>query len=54
MVAEALAFYFSAQDRRALAAVYREAADDPQFQADNAAVLRDFAALDAETGDASV
>jgi hypothetical protein len=53
MVAEALSFYFSAQDRRDLAAVYREAADDPQFQADNAAVLGDFAALDAETGTAS-
>ena len=48
LVAEALAFYFAAQDRRALALVYSEAAQDPEFQADNEAVLQDFAALDHE------
>lgn len=48
MVAEALAFYFSAQDKRALAAVYAEAARDPQFKADNEAIHQDFAALDLE------
>jgi hypothetical protein len=50
LVAEALAFYFAAQDRRALAAVYAEAARDPEFQADNDAVEQDFAALDREAG----
>lgn len=48
LVAEALAFYFADQDRRALAAEYMKAAQDPQFQADNDAVQRDFAALDRE------
>ena len=48
LVAEALAFYFAAQDRRALALLYSEAALDPQFQADNDAVQKDFAALDRE------
>ena len=48
LVAEALAFYFAAQDRRALALVYSEAAQDPEFQADNEAVHKDFAALDHE------
>ena len=48
LVAEALAFYFAAQDRRALALLYSEAARDPQFQADNDAVQKDFAALDRE------
>ena len=48
LVAEALAFYFAAQDRRALALLYSEAAQDPQFQADNEAVQKDFAALDHE------
>jgi hypothetical protein len=48
LVAEALAFYFAAQDRRALALVYAEAAQDPEFQADNEAVQKDFAALDHE------
>ena len=48
LVAEALAFYFADQDRRALALVYAEAAQDPEFQADNEAVHRDFAALDRE------
>jgi hypothetical protein len=48
LVAEALAFYFSAQDRRALALVYAEAAHDLEFRADNEAVQRDFAALDRE------
>ena len=48
LVAEALAFYFAAQDRRALELLYSEAAQDPQFQADNDAVRMDFAALDQE------
>ena len=48
LVAEALAFYFAAQDRRALALVFSEAAQDPEFQADNEAVHKDFAALDRE------
>jgi hypothetical protein len=48
MVAEALAFYFAAQDRRALAVLYAEAAQDAQFKADNEAVQRDFATLDRE------
>lgn len=48
LVAEALAFYFADQDRRALAALYAQAAEDPEFQADNEAVQRDFAALDRE------
>ena len=48
LVAEALAFYFAAQDRRALALLYSEAALDPQFQADNDAVQKDLAALDHE------
>ena len=48
LVAEALAFYFAAQDRRALALLYSEAAQDPQFQADNDAVQKDFVALDRE------
>jgi hypothetical protein len=46
LVAEALAFYFADQDRRALSLVYSEAAQDPEFQADNEAVQRDFAVLD--------
>jgi len=46
MVSEALAFYFAEQDRKALEAVYAEAASDPLFAEDNAQVLRDFAALD--------
>ena len=48
LVAEALSFYFAAQDQRALAVLYAEAAQDPQFQADNEAVQRDFAPLDRE------
>ncbi len=48
VVAEALALYFAGRDRAALAKTYEEAAQDPLFQADNEAVLRDFAALDAE------
>ncbi len=47
LVADALALYFVARHREALAAIYAEAARDSAFQADNAAVLRDFAALDA-------
>src|SRR5215470_736599 len=46
LVAEALAFYFADQDRRALSLLYSEAALDPEFQADNEAVQRDFAVLD--------
>ena len=49
LVAEALGFYFAAQDRRALALLYTEAAQDVQFCADNDAVQKDFAALDRET-----
>jgi hypothetical protein len=48
VVAEALALYFAEKDREALAKIYREAAQDPLFMADNEVVLRDFAALDAE------
>jgi hypothetical protein len=48
LVAEALAFYFSAQDRQALAVLYAEAAEDPLFRSDNEAVLRDFVSLDRE------
>lgn len=48
LVAEALAFYFAAQDRRALALLYSEAAQDRQFQVDNNAVQKNFAALDHE------
>jgi hypothetical protein len=46
LVAEALTAYFASRDREELAQVYREAAADPLFAADNAAVLHDFAALD--------
>lgn len=48
VVADALALYFAERDREALARTYEEAAQDPLFRADNEAVLRDFAALDAE------
>jgi hypothetical protein len=48
LVAEALGFYFAAQDQRALALLYSEAAQDPEFRADNDAVQKDFAALDHE------
>ncbi|MCP3956557.1 MAG: hypothetical protein GY719_01760 [bacterium] len=48
VVADALALYFAKRDHEALARVYEEAARDPLFQADNEAVLQDFAALDAE------
>jgi len=48
VVADALALYFAEKDREALAGIFAEAARDPAFQADNEAVLRDFAALDAE------
>ena len=47
-MAEALAFYFAAQDRRALAAVFAEAAADPAFMADNEAVQAAFGPLDRE------
>ena len=49
MVAEALTAYFASQDREELARAFREAAADPQFVADNEDILRDFAALDAES-----
>ncbi len=48
MVTEALSLYFAGKDREALVEIYEQAAQDPLFQADNEAVLRDFAALDAE------
>jgi hypothetical protein len=48
IVAEALAFYFAAQGRGALRLVFSEAAQDPEFQADNEAVHKDFAGLDRE------
>ncbi len=48
VVAEALERYFADQDRQSLAQIYAEAARDPLFLADNEAVMRDFAALDAE------
>ena len=48
LVAEALAFYFAAQDRQALALIYAEAARDAQFRSDNEGVQRDFASLDRE------
>lgn len=50
IVAAALGRYFASQDREELAALYVEAAHDPLFVADNAAVQRDFALLDEETG----
>jgi hypothetical protein len=50
ILAEALAFYFAAQDRRAVAMLYEEAARDPDFQADNEAIQRDFEPLDHEAG----
>lgn len=39
---------FEPQDQRALALVYSEAAQDPDFRADNDAIERDFAVLDQE------
>ena len=48
VVSEALAFYFAEDDKRALAAVYEQAAGDTMFRADNREVLADFAALDAD------
>ena len=39
---------FAPQDQRALALVYFEAAQDPDFRADNDTIERDFAALDQE------
>ena len=53
LVAEALSFYFAAQDQRALAVLYGEAAQDPQFQADNETIQKDFAPLDREAGGTS-
>ena len=52
LVAEALSFYFAAQDQRAVAMLYAEAAQDPQFRADNEAVQKDFEPLDREAADA--
>lgn len=51
VVADALTSYFAERDRRALRAIYEEAALDPAFQEDNAAIQRDFAALDDELDD---
>lgn len=53
LVAEALAFYFAAQDRRALARLYAEAAQDALFRSDNEAVQQDFASLDREVNEPS-
>lgn len=50
IVTEALSRHFASQDREGLAVLYSEAARDPLFVADNEAVARDFALLDAETG----
>lgn len=50
VVAAALEAYFAALDRETLATVYRDAAQDPLFVADNASVAADYAALDAECG----
>lgn len=50
VVTAALEAYFAAQDREALATIYREAAQDPLFESDNASVAEDFAALDAASG----
>lgn len=52
IVAEALSFYFAAQDQRAVAMLYVEAAQDPGFQADNEAVRKDFEPLDREAAEA--
>ena len=41
-------FSSATQDQRALALVYSEAAQDPEFKADNEAIERDFASLDHE------
>ena len=46
VVAEALARYFAEQDKDALRSIYEEAAADPLFQEDNAAVQEYFAGLD--------
>jgi metal-responsive CopG/Arc/MetJ family transcriptional regulator len=51
VVSEALAFYFAEDDKRALAAVYEQAAGDAMFRADNREVLSDFSALDADLED---
>jgi len=48
VVAEALAFYFAEQDKRALRAIYEEAASDPAFEDDNVAIQEHFASLDRE------
>lgn len=48
VVAEALAFYFTEQDKQGLAVLYAEAARDPLFLSDNEAIRVDFAALDRE------
>jgi len=47
VVSEALALYFAEDDKRALAAVYEQAAGDAMFRADNDEVLADFAAIGA-------
>lgn len=48
MVAEALALYFTEQDKKGLAVLYAEAARDPLFLSDNEAIRVDFAELDRE------
>jgi predicted transcriptional regulator len=48
IVAEALTQYFAEREKRQLEAEFEGAAADPAFVDDNQAVLRDFAALDAE------
>ena len=41
-------FSSETHDQRALALLYSEAAQDPEFTADNEAIERDFASLDHE------
>ena len=41
-------FPFRDEERRALALAYAEAAQDPEFRADNEVIERDFAVLDRE------
>lgn len=48
LVREALTAYFASSDREELVRVFRQAAADPLFTEDNAAVEADFAVLDNE------
>jgi hypothetical protein len=48
LVAAALKLYFAERDRAELEDIHRLAARDPLFQADNEAVLHDFADLDTD------